>query len=221
MVKDTHNPPDVYGALHAVSVLGECVNALRDDHGQETGRSIAECVYNRPSQVNTGIKVSKGKFLYNAISKPQNYSVLYTSLPRRPVQTNTISASVGSIHVVINAGLKCCQLYHFTQNAVSCTMSLRMLSAVPCHSECCQLYHVTQDAVRCTMSLRMLSAVPCYSECCQLYHVTQNAVSCTMSLRMLSAVPRHSGCCQLYHVTHDAVSCTTSLMMLSAVPCHS
>ena len=47
-------------------------------------------------------KVSKGKFLYSAVSSPQSAFTLY--FPGRPVQSNTVSTSLGSIqpHATIN-----------------------------------------------------------------------------------------------------------------------
>ena len=41
---------------------------------------------------------NKGKFLYSAVSSPQDHSKLFTVyFPDRPVQSDTISASLGSI----------------------------------------------------------------------------------------------------------------------------
>ena len=47
-------------------------------------------------------KKSKGKFLYSAVSSPHDCSKHY--FPGRPVQSNAISTSLGSIqpHAIIN-----------------------------------------------------------------------------------------------------------------------
>ena len=56
-VKDTDNPPDVDGAVHAVGVLGERVDAFRDDDGEEASRGIAQSIWK-------GGKLSSGYYSY-------------------------------------------------------------------------------------------------------------------------------------------------------------
>ena len=52
------------------------------------------------------VKSKKGKFLYSAVSSPQDHSKRFTLyFPDRPVHSDTISASLGSIqpYATINA----------------------------------------------------------------------------------------------------------------------
>ena len=58
------------------------------------------------SEITFFIKKGKGKFLYSTVSSPKNHSKRFTLyFPDRPVHSDTISASLGSIqpYATINA----------------------------------------------------------------------------------------------------------------------
>ena len=60
---------------------------------------------------------SKGKFLYSAVSNPQDCSKRFTHyFPDRPVQSNTISTSLGSIqpYATINARRLLVHIHHLS-----------------------------------------------------------------------------------------------------------
>jgi len=62
--------------------------------------------WNKQQETSRHLKLSKGNFLYSAVSSPQDRSKRFTLyFPDRPVHSDTISASLGSIqpYATINA----------------------------------------------------------------------------------------------------------------------
>ena len=69
---------------------------METDHRHNYGRAATKLTGYPPEGVADHVK--KDRFLYSAVSSPQDHSKHFTLyFPDRPVQSDTISASLGSI----------------------------------------------------------------------------------------------------------------------------
>ena len=91
----SHSRHGISGVKTWISTLGLCISHESVNHGNVGPVTIWDLCKLK----------SKGKFLYSAVSSPQDCSkhfILY--FPDSPVQSNTVSTSLGNIqpHATIN-----------------------------------------------------------------------------------------------------------------------